>query len=100
MRLLGTKIAIKQEVSAPTTKGGLALPDNMQQKLPQGVVVAVGQDVNEYPTALSSSGFSQYSRIQVEVGAHVLFNNFAVQGVIVDGQEYAIIDVDDIQVIL
>jgi chaperonin GroES len=95
MRLLGTKIAIKQEVSAPTTKGGLALPDNMQQKLPQGVVVAVGQDVNEYPTALSS-----YSRIQVEVGAHVLFNNFAVQGVIVDGQEYAIIDVDDIQVIL
>lgn len=95
MKLLGTKVAIRQEVSDLKTKGGLALPDTMQTKLPQGVVVCVGKDVNyinvEHP---------KHNDINVSEGDRVLFNNFAVQVVNVDGQEYAIIDVSDILVIL
>lgn len=94
MRLLGTKVAVKQEVSASTTKGGLALPDTMKQKLPQGEVVCVGHHILNRPDTCPEWDAC------VAVGDHVLFNNFAVQAVTVDGQDYAIIDVTDIQVIL
>jgi len=84
MKMIGTKILIEQEVSAATTAGGLALPETLVHKLPRGTVIAVGDgDVSKSL-----------------VGNRVIFNNYAVQTVEVDGKEYAVIDIDDVLVVL
>lgn len=82
MRVLGTKIVIQQYLSDAQTKGGLALPDIMQSKLPMGLVVRCGPDAGVRP------------------GMVVQYNGYAGSPVSVGGTDYVVIDTDDILIIM
>jgi co-chaperonin GroES (HSP10) len=82
MRVLGKKIVVEQHLSDTQTPGGLALPDTMQTRLPIGTVIAVGPEAGVIP------------------GQVIQFNGYAGSPVSVAGKTYAVIDSDDILVIM
>jgi chaperonin GroES len=83
---LGNRILIKRS-KAPTTKGGILLPDSAQQKPQEGIVVAIG------PGKLDEHGNKE--TVQVTVGDLVLFSSYAGTE-IKDEEEMLILSEDDI----
>jgi chaperonin GroES len=84
MRVLGKKVVVRQALSDTQTPGGLALPDTMQSKLPMGTVITAGPD----------------TPLQIVPGVVIQFNGYAGSPISVHGQEYVVIDAEDILVIL
>lgn len=81
---LGNRILIKRS-KAPTTKGGILLPDSAQQKQQEGTVLAIG------PGKVSEEGNRE--TVQVKVGDLVLFSSYA--GTEVKGEEEMLILSED-----
>lgn len=81
---LGNRILIKRS-KAPTTKGGILLPDSAQQKPQEGTVVAIG------PGKIDDQGNKEL--VQVKVGDLVLFSSYA--GTEVKGEEELLILSED-----
>ncbi len=81
---LGNRILIKRS-KAPTTKGGILLPDSAQQKPQEGTVQAVGEG------KIDEQGNKQ--AVQVKVGDLVLFSSYA--GTEVKGEEELLILSED-----
>ena len=77
---LGNRVLVKRS-KAPTTKGGILLPDSAQEKPKEGTVVAVG------PGKLDENG--KHETMDVQVGDLVLFS--AYSGTEVKGEEEMII---------
>lgn len=92
---LGNRILVKRS-KAPTSKGGIILPDTAQEKPKQGEVVAVG------PGKLDSAG--KLAKLHVKVGDNILFSAYAGSEVKTDqrdsDQEYLIMSEDDVLGIL
>ena len=87
IRPLGNRVLI-QRSKAPTTKGGILLPDSAQEKPKEGVVVAVG------PGKIDEHGNKE--TMQLKVGDRVLFSSYAGTEVKDDEQEMLILSEDDI----
>lgn len=85
MRTHGTKVILRQAISAPMTEGGIVLPDYTKQKLPTGTIIACGEDVK--------CGL-------LVVGARVQFNPYSGSAIMVSRQDYLVLDEEDILVIL
>ena len=86
---LGNRVLI-QRSKAPTTKGGILLPDSAQQKPKEGTVVAVG------PGKSDDNGKVQ--SLSLKVGDKVLFSSYSGTEVKTqdNGEDYLILAEDDI----
>ena len=84
---LGNRVLIKRS-KAPTTKGGILLPDSAQEKPKEGTVVAVG------PGKTDENGIKE--TMQLKVGDLVLFSSYAGTEVKNDDEEMLILSEDDI----
>lgn len=84
---LGNRVLI-QRSKAPTTKGGILLPDSAQEKPKEGVVVAVG------PGKIDEQGNKE--PMQLKVGDKVLFSAYAGTEVKNDGEEMLILSEDEV----
>jgi chaperonin GroES len=82
LNLLADRIAVKPLESAPTTRGGIVLPDNAKEKPQRGVVVAVG------PGAFEDG---ELRPMNVKLDDIVLFDHWQTKKVNVNGEELGII---------
>lgn len=84
---LGNRILIKRS-KAPTSKGGILLPDSAQEKPKEGVVVAVGPG--------KSDDQGRLEPMELKVGDRVLFSSYAGTEVKGDEEEMLILAQDDV----
>ena len=92
IRPLGDKVIIKRLEAEDTTAGGIILPDAAKEKPKRGVIKAIGDG------KLLDSG--ERSSMQVKKNDQVLFTSYAGTEVKVNGDEYVIMDENDILAIL
>ena len=88
---LGDRVVLKQLVAEETTKSGIVLPGQAQEKPQQAEVVAVGPggmvDVKEVT-------------MQVKAGDKVIYSKYSGNEVKLDGEEYIIVKQNDILAIV
>lgn len=92
IRPLGDKVLVKRMEAEEKTAGGIVLPDTAKEKPKRGTVQAVGDG------KMLDSG--KRSELQVKKGNQVLFSSYAGTEIKVDGEEYLIIDENDILAIV
>ena len=88
LRPLNDKIVVQRLEAEETTKGGIVLPDAAKEKPKEGVVVAVGSG------SLLTNG--ERASLQLQEKDRVLFTSYAGTEVKVDGEEYLIMNEDDV----
>lgn len=81
---LGNRVLIQRN-KAPSTKGGILLPDSAQEKPKEGTVLAVG------PGKINDKG--EKEQLIVKVGDKVMFSSYS--GTEVNGDEGLIIISED-----
>lgn len=84
---LGNRVLI-QRSKAPTTKGGILLPDSAKEKPKEGVIIAVG------PGKCDDNGNSV--AMQLKVGDKVLFSSYSGTEVKSDEEDLLILAEDDV----
>jgi chaperonin GroES len=89
---LGANVIVRQSPTDLTTAGGVVLPEVAKEKPRQGRVLSVGDG-----RMLADGDRSPH---QVSEGDRVLFDNYAGEEVVVDGEELLILSEDDILAIL
>jgi chaperonin GroES len=85
---LGEKVLVKRLEAESKTKGGIVLPDTAKEKPKRGKVIAVGEG-----KVLEDGGRSQ---LQVKKGDEVIFTSYAGTEIKIDGEEFMIMDENDI----
>lgn len=81
-----------QRSKAPSSKGGILLPDSAQEKPREGEVIAVG------PGKIGENG--QLESLSVKVGDRILFGPYAGTEVKQNEEEYLILSEEDVLGIL
>ena len=84
---LGDRVVLKQMEAEETTKSGLVLPGNAQEKPQQAKVIAVGPGTDDV-------------KMQVKVGDAVIYSKYAGTDVKLDDEEFVIVRQDDILAIV
>src|SRR5947199_9687720 len=92
LKPLGDKIVVQVTESDDKTAGGIYLPDAAKKKPQQGKVIAVGTG------RVLDSG--ERNKLSVKQGDSVLFSKYGGNEVTLDGEEYTILDEDQIYAIL
>ena len=88
VRPLNDKILVKRVEAEEKTKGGIVLPDTAKEKPKEGVVVSVGSG------KLLENG--ERAPLQVREKDRVIFSSYAGTEVRIDGNEYLIMNEDDV----
>ena len=88
---LGDRVVLKQLEAEETTKSGIVLPGQAQEKPQQAEVIAVGP-----------GGFVDGKEVKMEVatGNKVIYSKYAGTEVKLDGEEYIIVKQSDILAIV
>jgi chaperonin GroES len=89
---LNDRILVKRSDSEQTTKSGIIIPDNAQEKPMQGVVKAVGPG--------KSTDDGSLRALLVQEGHTVLFRKYAGTDVTIEGEEHLIMREDEILAIV
>lgn len=89
---LGANVVVKRLPADEVTAGGIVLPDAAQEKPRQGRVLSIGDG------RLLANG--DRARHQVSEGDRVLFGSYAGSEVMVHGEEFLIMDEDQILAIV
>lgn len=90
---LGDHIVVKAKKEAEVTASGIVLPDTMdKEKKAEGVIVAVG------PGKMLENGAR--AQMEVTVGQTVLYKKWGGDDVKIEGEEYKIVNLDDILAVL
>ena len=108
---LGDRVVLKQVEAEETTKSGIVLPGQAQEKPQQAEVVAVGPggvvDGKEVKMEVAVGDkviYSKYSgtevKMEVKVGDKVIYSKYAGTDVKLDGEEYVIVRQSDILAIV
>ena len=84
---LGDRVVLKQLEAEETTKSGIVLPGQAQEKPQQAEVIAVG------PGGVVDG---KEVTMQVAVGQKVIYSKYAGTEVKLDGEEYIIVRQNDI----
>ena len=84
---LGDRVVLKQLVAEETTKSGIVLPGQAQEKPQQAEVIAVG------PGGVVEG---KEVKMEVAVGNKVIYSKYAGTEVKLDGEEYIIVRQNDI----
>lgn len=87
LKVLGNRVMIKVDEAAET-EGGIVLPETAQKKPQRGTVVAVGEGRK------NDSG--EIIAPPVDEGDTVVFAEYGGHDITVDGEEYKILDVDQL----
>ena len=88
---LGDRVVLKQLEAEETTKSGIVLPGQAQEKPQQAEVIAVG------PGGVVES---KEVKMEVAVGNKVIYSKYAGTEVKLDGEEYIIVKQSDILAIV
>ena len=88
---LGDRVVLKQVEAEETTKSGIVLPGQAQEKPQQAEVVAVG------PGGVVDG---KEVKMEVAVGDKVIYSKYAGTEVKMDGTEYIIVKQNDILAIV
>ena len=89
---MNDKIVVKRLEAEETTKGGIVLPDAAKEKPKEGVVVSVGSG------RLLESG--KRAAFQVKEKDRVIFSSYAGTEVKLNGEDYLIMNEDDVLAVL
>lgn len=92
LKPLGDKVVVQLTEKEEKTASGIYLPDSAQKKPQEGKVIAVGEG------RVLDSG--ERNRLSVKPGDRVLFSKYGGNEVTVDGEEYTILDEDQIYAIV
>src|ERR1051325_1599564 len=92
IRALGEKVLGKRLEAESKTAGGIVLPDTAKEKPKRGIVQGVGDG------RLLDSG--KRAAFQVSKDDEVLFSSYAGTDVKINGEEYLILDENDILAIV
>ena len=92
LRPLNEKIVVKRLDAEEKTSGGIVLPDTAKEKPKEGVVVALGTG------KLLDSG--ERASFQVKENDRVIFSSYAGTEVKVSGEEYLIMEEQDVLAIV
>ncbi|MCR5635065.1 MAG: co-chaperone GroES [Lachnospiraceae bacterium] len=84
---LGERVVLKQLKAEETTKSGIVLPGQSQEKPQQAEVVAVGPGTDEV-------------KMQVKKGDLVIYSKYSGTDVKIDKEEYIIVKQSDILAIV
>ena len=84
---LGDRVVLKQLVAEETTKSGIVLPGQAQEKPQQAEVIAVG------PGGMVDG---KEVKMNVAVGQQVIYSKYSGTTVEIDDEEYIIVKQDDI----
>ncbi len=84
---LGDKVVLKQLAAEETTKSGIVLPGQAQEKPQQAEVIAVG------PGGIVDG---KEVVMQVKVGDKVIYSKYAGTDVKLDGEDFIIVKQNDI----
>jgi chaperonin GroES len=87
-RPLSDKVLVKPSEAETQTSGGIYIPDSAKQKPQEGEVIAVG------PGRILDDG--SRSTLAVAVGDVVIYSKYGGTELKLDGQEYMILDEDQI----
>lgn len=88
---LGDRVVLKELVAEETTKSGIVLPGQAQEKPQQAEVVAVG------PGGLVDG---KEVTMNVKVGDQVIYSKYSGTEVKLDGEQYIIVKQNDILAIV
>lgn len=88
---LGDRVVLKQLEAEETTKSGIVLPGQAQEKPQQAEVIAVG------PGGVVDG---KEVKMEVEVGEKVIYSKYAGTEVKMDGEEFIIVKQNDILAIV
>jgi chaperonin GroES len=75
---LGERLLVERVEEATTTASGIIIPDNAKEKPSQGKVVAISKEIED-----------------VQVGDVVVFGKYAGSELVVDGNDYLVLDIKD-----
>ncbi|MFN3729376.1 MAG: co-chaperone GroES [Fimbriimonadaceae bacterium] len=92
LKPLGDKVVVKLIEQEEKTKSGIYLPDSAKKKPQTGEVIAIGNG------RVLDDG--QRNTLTVKVGDKVLFSKYGGNEVNLDGEDYTILDEDQIYAIL
>jgi chaperonin GroES len=92
LKPLGDKVVVQVVEQDEKTASGIYLPDSAKKKPQEGRIIAVGEG-----RTLDSG---TRNKLSVKVGDRVLFSKYGGNEVTVDGEEYTILDEDQIYAIL
>lgn len=84
---LGDRVVLKQLEAEETTKSGIVLPGNAQEKPQQAEIIAVG------PGGIVDG---KDVEMQVAVGDKVIYSKYAGTEVKLDGEEFIVVRQNDI----
>ena len=84
---LGDRVVLKQLEAEETTKSGIILPGNAQEKPQQAEIIAVG------PGGIVDG---KEVEMQVAVGDKVIYSKYAGTEVKLDGEEFIVVRQNDI----
>ncbi len=88
IRPINEKVLVKRLEAETKTKGGIVLPDTAKEKPKEGKVVEVGTG------KLMKNG--ERAKFQVKKGDRVIFSPYAGTEIKQDGEEFLLINEDDI----
>ena len=89
---LGDKVVVELIEAEDKTAGGIILPDSAKKKPQTGTVVAAGNG------RVLDTG--ERNALTVKAGDTVLFSKYGGNEVTIDGQEYTILDEDQIYAVI
>ena len=92
IRPLNDKIVVKRLEAEEKTSGGIVLPDTAKEKPKEGVVISLGNG------KLLENG--ERADFQVKKKDRVIFSSYAGTEVKVSGEEYLILNEDDVLAVI
>jgi chaperonin GroES len=92
LKPLGDKVVVQLMEQEDKTASGIYLPDSAKKKPTEGKVISVGEG--------RTLDNGQKNALTVKVGDRVLFSKYGGNEVNVEGQDYTILDEDQIYAIL
>jgi chaperonin GroES len=85
---LGDRVVIESVEQAPTSAGGVILPDTAKEKPQEGIILAVG------PGRKTDKG--EVIPLELKVGDKVIYSKYSGSEIKLDGTEYLIISEKDV----
>jgi len=92
LKPLGDKVVVQLVEQEEKTASGIYLPDSAKKKPQEGKIIATGNG------RVLDNG--ERNKLSVKVGDRVLFSKYGGNEVTVEGQDYTILDEDQIYAIL
>ena len=92
LRPLGTHVIVSRFEEEDKTKGGIIIPETAKEKPQRGKIIAVGKG------KILKNG--KQVPLEVKEGDTVLFGKFSGDDIKIDGNDYLILEEDDILAIL